>query len=78
MEAGAELLHQLDRFQPLLRLRGEGASLFDQQIGEGLVMRTADAAAQLVQLCEAELVGAVDDHGVGVRYVDAGLDDGGA
>jgi len=40
------------------------------------VVAAADAAAQLVQLREAELVGAVDDDGVGVRVVDAGLDDG--
>jgi hypothetical protein len=40
------------------------------------VVRAADAAAQLVQLRQAELVGAVDDDGVGVRDVDAGFDDG--
>jgi hypothetical protein len=40
------------------------------------VVRTADAAAQLVQLRQAELVGAVDDDGVGVGDVDARLDDG--
>ena len=49
-----------------------------QQVGVGLVVRAADAAAQLVQLRQAELVGAVDDDGVGGRHVDAGLDDGGA
>jgi hypothetical protein len=40
------------------------------------VVRAADAAAQLVQLREAEAVGAVDDDGVGGRHVDAALDDG--
>ena len=39
------------------------------------MVRAADAAAQLVQLREAELVGAADDDGVGGRHVDAGLDD---
>jgi hypothetical protein len=39
-------------------------------------MRAPDAAAQLVQLREAELVGAVDHDRVGGRDVDAGLDDG--
>ena len=40
------------------------------------MVRAADPAPQLVQLREAELVGAIDDHGVRVRVVDAGLDDG--
>ena len=35
----------------------------------------ADAAAQLVQLRDAEPVGVEDDHGRGVRHVDADLDD---
>jgi hypothetical protein len=39
------------------------------------VVRTADAAAQLVQLGQAEFLGAVDEDGVGVRVVDAGFDD---
>src|SRR5258707_13550881 len=39
-------------------------------------MRATDAAAELVQLREAELVGAMDDDGVGGRDIDAGLDDG--
>ena len=39
------------------------------------MMRAADAAAQLVQLREAEPVGAVDDDRVGARDVDAGFDD---
>ena len=39
------------------------------------MVRAADAAAQLVQLREAEAVGALDDDRVGGRHVDAGLDD---
>ena len=39
------------------------------------MVRTADAAAQLVQLGQAETVGAVDDDGVGVGDVDARFDD---
>ncbi len=38
---------------------------------------SADPAAQLVELAEAEVVAALDDQGVGVGDVDAGLDDGG-
>jgi len=39
-------------------------------------MGAPDAPAQLVQLGQAQLVGAVDDDGIGARHVDAGLDDG--
>jgi hypothetical protein len=39
-------------------------------------MRAADAAAELVELSQAELIRAVDDDGVGVRKVQARLDDG--
>src|SRR3546814_9416268 len=42
------------------------------------MMRAADATAQLVQLREAEMLGAIDQNRVGARYVDAGLDDRGA
>ena len=47
-----------------------------KQVGVSLVMRATNTAAQLMQLGKAELIGAVDDDGVGVRVVDAGFDDG--
>ena len=56
----------------LVSVRGVG----HHQVGIGLVVRAADAAAQLVQLRQAELVGAADHDGVGAGHVDAGLDDG--
>ena len=37
----------------------------------------ANTPPQLVKLAQAEAVGAVDDHRVGVRDVDAALNDGG-
>ncbi len=40
-------------------------------------MRSADATAELVELCQSEVVGSVDDHRVGVGYIEAVLDDGG-
>ncbi len=76
IEAGAQFLHLLDRFQPALRLLGQRLRIVDQQVRIGLVMRAADAAAQLVELREAELVRAVHDDRVRARHVDAGLDDG--
>ena len=58
VEARAELLHLLDRLQPLRGLLGQALDVGHQQVGVGLVVRAADAAAQLVQLRQAELVGA--------------------
>ena len=52
--------------------------MVNQQVGVGLVVRATDATAQLVQLAEAEFIRAVHDDGVGVRYVNACFNDGGA
>jgi len=57
-------------------IAGDLLARWRQQVGVGLVVTASDAAAQLMQLCQAELVGALDDDGVGARHVDAGLDDG--
>ena len=48
--------------------------LVQQEAGRGLVA-APDAAAQLVQLREAEALGVLDDHDRGRRHVDADLDD---
>ena len=49
-----------------------------QQVGVGALAAAADATAQLVELREAEQVGAVDDDRVDPRHVEAALDDRGA
>ena len=76
LEAGAELRVFADGLEALFRDLGEDFALAERQIGVGVPARTADAAAQLMQLREAELVGVLDNEGVDVRDVDAGLDDG--
>ena len=76
IKARAQLFHRLDGFQAFFGIAGDVAFVGQQHVGVGLMMRAADAAAQLVQLGEAEAVGAVDDDGVGGRDVDAGFDDG--
>ena len=38
-----------------------------QQVGVGLVLVAAHAAAQLVKFAQAETIGAIDDDRVGVR-----------
>ena len=75
-EAGPQVLCGGNGFQALFRIAGELASGRGQQVGIGLVVTAADPSAQLVQLRQAELVGALDDDGIGAGHVDAGLDDG--
>jgi hypothetical protein len=48
-----------------------------EKIGVGLVLRAAHAAAQLVEIGEAEAVGAVDDDRVRVGDIEAAFDDRG-
>ncbi len=61
--------------QPLVGGLGERLLLRVEEVGVGPLARTADPAAQLVQLREPEGVGPLDDHRVGVGDVEAGLDD---
>src|SRR3546814_6701186 len=58
------LFHGLNGFQPLLRVRRDGVFARRQQIGISLVVRTPDASAQLMQLGQAQAIGAMDHDGV--------------
>ena len=58
-----------------LGLFGDAVASHQDAIASGCA--TADAAAKLVELGEAEAVGVIDDHDGGVGDVDADLDDGG-
>jgi hypothetical protein len=77
-EADAELAERFDGFKALERVALERVPARHHEVRVGLVVRAADPPAQLVQLRQAEGVGAVDDDGIGGRHVDAALDDGGA
>ena len=48
----------------------------DEEVGVGGAVPAADSSAQLVEIGEAESVGAVDEDGVGIGDVDAVFDDG--
>ena len=78
LEARAELRKVADRVEALLGDLGQHLVAPEGQIGRGPARRAADAAADLVELRKAHLVGVLDDQGVDVRDVDAGLDDRGA
>ena len=49
-----------------------------QQISVCLVLRPADAPAQLIQIGETKLVRPIDDDSVCVRYIETAFDDRGA
>ena len=62
----------------LIRLRAAPTVIISRgskQVGVGLVLGPADAAAQLIEIGQAEPVRAVDDDGVRVRNIEAALDD---
>ena len=76
LESAAELRVLLERADALAGVVEQRGVAWQNQIGKSLVLVTPDAAAQLVQLAQAETVGAVDDDRVGVGDVEAALDDG--
>ena len=61
-----------------MRLLGHRLARIVQEVRIGAFAATADAAAQLVQLAQAEAVGMVHDQRVRVRDIQAGFDDRGA
>ena len=77
LEPGAERIEIAEHFQALfgdfrkLRVLGVG------QIGVGAQFGAPDAAAQLIELGEAENVGAVDDDRIRARQVETAFDDRG-
>ncbi len=77
-KTGAEIFEGGDRLQPLGRILGHQLGMGGEQVGISLVVGAANPAPQLVQLGQTEMIRPIHDDGVGARYVDTGLDDGGA
>ena len=75
LEAGAERVERLQHLEPPLGLDGQRLVGRHGEERIGARLRAADAAAQLVELGQAEHVGAMHDQGVGGRDVEAGFDD---
>jgi hypothetical protein len=73
LEARAERLQRLQHLQATLRLCRDLGLRRQREQRVGAQLGTADAAAQLIELRQAEHVGAVHDQGVGGRDVEAGL-----
>ena len=76
LEAGAERVERLQHLQPPLGRVGQLAVGRQREQRIGAHLGAPDAAAQLVELRQAEHVGAVHDQRVGGRNVEAGFDDG--
>ncbi len=76
LEAGAEIIERLQDLQTLFRGDAQGLVLGRGQVGIGAGFRATDTTADLIELSQAEHVGAVDDQGVGGRHVETGFDDG--
>src|SRR5262249_50895135 len=77
LEAGAKLGVALQGLDAGAGLVGHGVGRGDDEVAVGPLLGAADAAAELVELGQAEVVGAVDEDGVGPGDVEAALDDGG-
>ena len=77
LEAGAERVERLQHLQPALGGVGELAVGRQREQRIGAHLGAPDPAAQLVELRQAEHVGAVHDQRVGGRDVEAGFDDRG-
>ena len=75
-EAGVELRKLADGAQALFGDLAQLAPAPEGQVRARAPVRAADTAAQLVQLGKTHAVGVLDDEGVDVRHIDAGLDDG--
>ena len=67
----------VNRFKALLRFFGEAYMLGEHEVGVRLHARTSHTAFKLVHLREAEALRIFDDECVGVRIVDAALDNRG-
>ena len=78
VETGAERRVLRDRGKPVVGLLGHRLGRVVQEVGVRAFTSTADAAAQLMKLAQAETVGMVDDQRVRVGYVKTRFDDRGA
>jgi hypothetical protein len=74
-EARADAVERLQRAQPAFGGRRQARPGLGQQVDHAARAAPPDAAAQLVQLRQAEAVGAPDEHRVGTRHVEPGLHD---
>src|ERR1017187_7426545 len=75
-EPAAEGRVLLDRADPFARALDEVYMARQKNVSVRLVFVAADAAAKLIQVAQPKTVGAVNNDGIGVRDIEAALNDG--
>ena len=76
-EAGAESGKLPDGGKPLLGDIGQGLVPAEGEVGVGFAAGASHPPTDLVQLCQTHAVGILNDEGVAVAHINAGLDKGG-
>ena len=77
LEAGAQIVERLQNLQSPLGRQGHRLDRIGGQIGEGPGLGPPDPTPDLIQLRQAEHVGAVHDQRIRRRNIQPALDDGG-
>ena len=75
LEPSAQGFILLDGGKSLLCILGDLTRCRYQEQGKAPDLRSADSAAELIEVCESELVCAVDNNGVCRGNIDPGADD---
>ena len=76
VKARAQRVEAGQNFQALFGLRGQRLTRLGREVGIGAGLGASYPPANLVKLCEAEVIRAVNDQRVGRRNVEAGFHDG--
>ena len=77
VDAAAEVGKTLDGLEAAATVVGQGTEGRRHEIAEGFLTTATHTTAHLVQVGKSEVLGVVDEDGIGVRHVDAVFDDGG-
>ena len=78
LEAGAEVRRIEDRLQALARIISERLFASVEQVAPGATTAAPHTTTQLIELGEAEAIGAINDDRVRVRNIETRFNDGGA
>ena len=77
MDAAAEVAELLNRLEALAAFIREQTQGRGKEVAEGFFVRAPDAATELVQVTQTELMRVVYNHGIGIANVNARFNDGG-
>ena len=77
MDTASQLGKVLNGLQSSARLLTQRAEWRREQVAERLTIASSHSATELVEVGQTELLGVIDNNGIGVRHVDAAFDDAG-